>query len=260
MPDSRQQVQMNKTNSGPKCLPCERRFVTERDLENHMNAKHQPKKCPLCNETFKSKLDLVSHINNCVDTPRYTGQQNNCNHCNKSFSRVELNRHIQNDSCRSGTRNITCKQCNAICISQDDLRKHIADDHENTRSREVCRHWKAGNCFRGDRCMFAHVGYQDKSGASNSVSSTPCRNGRNCSWLERGHCKFGHRGSGEGARQSQSRQSSSQRRSEKMCWDNENCRKNFCSYKHVTRTDFPNIGMNQNKGHQCGETQISKEM
>ena len=54
LPDERQRVLMNKTNSGPKCLPCERRFVTERDLENHINAKHQQKKCPLCDENFKA--------------------------------------------------------------------------------------------------------------------------------------------------------------------------------------------------------------
>ena len=95
------------------------RFVNERDLENHINAKHQPKTCPLCDESFETKLDLINHINNSMDADIPTVQHFKCNHCNKSFNRTKFNKHKQNSSCRPNIRNITCKKCNAICISQD---------------------------------------------------------------------------------------------------------------------------------------------
>ena len=179
-----------------------------------------------------------------MDGNRNIGQHIKCNKCNKSFNKAELSKHKENSSC---SNNIVCRKCNAICISQADLRKHMADDHEEERSREVCKHWKAGNCFRGQRCMFSHAGHQDKSDSSIRASNTPCRNGRNCAWLDRGHCKFAHEERGHGARQAQSQgQSRSQRRSEQMCWENENCRRNFCPYKHLSGADFPNHRMNQN--------------
>ena len=46
--DTGGRVRMDKESSGPICLPCDRRFVKESDLEKHINAKHQPKKCPIC--------------------------------------------------------------------------------------------------------------------------------------------------------------------------------------------------------------------
>ena len=33
-------IDYSKTSSGSICFPCDRKFVNERDLENHMNAKH----------------------------------------------------------------------------------------------------------------------------------------------------------------------------------------------------------------------------
>ena len=245
--ETRRQVQMNKTSSGSICLPCDRKFVNERDLENHINAKHQVHKCPLCEEVFENKLYLVSHLNNCMDRNTNSGQHVKCNQCNKRFSRDELAKHKQSSSCRADSNNIICRKCNAICISNNDLRKHMADDHENEKSREVCKHWKAGSCFRGDRCMFSHVGYQNKAGSSNRTSRTPCRNGRNCSWQDRGHCKFGHEENSQGTRQPQSRQSGKQSGTDKICWDNENCRRNYCSYKHLSMTDFPYMRINQNQ-------------
>jgi hypothetical protein len=32
---------MNKSKSGPLCLTCDRKFVSDHDLENHMGAKHE---------------------------------------------------------------------------------------------------------------------------------------------------------------------------------------------------------------------------
>ena len=251
-------VQMNKESSGPICLPCDRRFVSERDLENHINAKHQPKICPLCDEAFKNKLNLISHINMCMDTNGVRGPPVKCVRCKKNFNKDDLKKHNQNGSCTQQNKNIICRNCNAVCISQADLRKHMKDDHDEENSREVCKHWKAGNCFKGDQCKFAHVGHRSGQvlNSTRRDSMAPCRNGRECAWLQRGRCNFGHseqRSQGhseqrsQGMRQSQEGRSGNQIRSEQMCWLNQNCTRNFCRYKHTTVTDFPNLTMNQNQ-------------
>ena len=112
--DTRRHVQMNKSSSGSICIPCDRKFVHERDSENQMKAKHEVRKCPLCDQQFENKLDLVSHLNNCMDTSSNSGQHLKCDQCNKSFTRAELNKHKQNSSCQKDCRNIICRKCKAI--------------------------------------------------------------------------------------------------------------------------------------------------
>ena len=87
--DASNGVQMKKDSLGLKCLPCDRRFKKEVDLENHINAKHQPKKCPLCEETFTTKLDLVSHLNSCMDTNEIEHQLYECDKCHKKINSGE---------------------------------------------------------------------------------------------------------------------------------------------------------------------------
>ena len=164
------------------------------------------------------------------------------------FSKEDLKKHKQNNSCTKRDRNIICRNCNAVCISQADLKKHMKDDHEEENSRVVCKHWKAGKCFKGDQCKFAHVGYRagQESNSTRKESITPCRNGRSCSWLARGRCTFGHNEErSQGGRQPQSRREGNHIRSEQMCWHNENCRRNHCPYKHTSTTDFPNLRISQ---------------
>ena len=184
-------VRMDKESSGPTCLPCDRRFVKESDLENHINAKHQAKKCPICDECFNTKPELISHLNSCMGTDDNSQQVLDCDWCHKKVNKVDIRNHKKNGSCTPDKRQIVCRQCRAICTSNDDLKKHIADDHEEDISKEVCKHWRAGHCFKGSQCKFKHVGYQEKAGTSRA-STTPCRNGSSCAWLKRGKCKFTH--------------------------------------------------------------------
>ena len=164
-----------------------------------------------------------------------------------------MRRHKQNGSCTQH-RNIICRKCKAVCTNQADLRKHIKDDHEDEKSREVCKHWKAGNCFKGDQCKFAHVGYRNVQDISSTrrESIAPCRNGSSCAWLERGRCKFEHsRQSNQGDRQYGIRQNGNQIGSQQMCWQNQNCRRNSCPYKHTTMSDFPSLRTNQRQRNQA---------
>lgn len=41
-------VQMDKETSGHLCLTCDKRFRTNRDLENHIEVKHVVQECSLC--------------------------------------------------------------------------------------------------------------------------------------------------------------------------------------------------------------------
>ena len=67
---------------------------------------------------------------------------------------------------------------------------------EPVRSREVCFHWKRGNCFKGDSCRFSHVGRQNNAGSAQNTRSTQrvalCKNGSSCDWLAKGNCSYFH--------------------------------------------------------------------
>ena len=244
---------MNHDTSGPYCVACKISFISDRDLDKHMNDKHQSKECPLCDETHANKLELISHINMCMER-NAVGSFVQCDKCKKNFNREGLRRHNANGGCRHVPKKQTlvCNKCNAVCISISDLRKHTMEDHNEERSREVCRHWKEGKCFRGESCKFSHVGFQTTSGSTRSATtgaSNPCRNGSTCVWLARGKCHFDHQREGtQDTRQNQHRWSETQIRSERICWYNESCRRNPCPYKHISHgsnTDFPSLSRNQ---------------
>ena len=195
-----------------------------------MHAKHKSKECPLCDESFANKVDLVNHINFCMDRNGTPSIHVKCHKCNKTFSRDGLRRHNENGGCKQLNKTIVCNKCDAICTSVPDLRKHIREDHGDEKSKEVC--------------------HQTSSGPTSSAttgSSKPCRNGRDCVWLARGKCHFRHQGEGsQDTRETQTRQSDKQGRSEQICWYNENCRRNPCPFKHLSLSDFPNLNKNQN--------------
>ena len=67
------------------------------------------------------------------------------------------------------------------------------DEDKRERSKEVCYHWRRGNCTRGSSCGFSHVGKQDTPRPQTQVTSkTPCRNGPTCTFQSRGRCRFAH--------------------------------------------------------------------
>ena len=159
-------VGMNKNTSGFLCVTCDRKFVTNHDLDNHMAAKHDKiVKCPSCKN---------------------------------SFTKDTLKIHTDKGKCRPGGGKLVCTECKAICISDEDLRSHMRQDHDDVRARQVCIHYRKGNCRRGDICPYAHVGHQDSipvrsSTTSMSPTTKPCRNGENCVWKSRGRCNFYHK-------------------------------------------------------------------
>ena len=73
---------------------------------------------------------------------------------------------------------------------------HEQQEYEPVRSRIVCKHWKNGNGFKGDKCGFNHVGRQrsrDSIVTSRTHTKVPeCINGSSCEWLAKSSCIYFH--------------------------------------------------------------------
>ena len=240
----RKTKQMNKNLSGHLCVACDKRFKSNNDLENHIEAKHVVPECPLCEKLFDTKKSLESHVEKCM---KELMVMEPCKHCSKQFTKPGLRRHINKGECQKKKDEFNCGECGLICMSANDLRQHMNNDHEQDRTREVCRHYRRGNCLRGSNCKFAHVGHQNTSQSAEQTNRpNNCRNGDDCRWFARGKCKFNHQG-----RQNNFAQSSQSTRaphgnmsneSGRQCWYLNNCRRTpNCPYRHTSMTDFPSL-------------------
>ena len=261
-------VIMNKDVSGNNCTACNKSFNKNQDLERHMNDKHSEKQCILCDQMCSSEIELVRHQAQCLDQGLQTEM---CKGCNKNFNSYGMKKHHK--VCH-GEKRYTCPKCGELFKMAKEVKKHILEEHEEReareKSREVCWHWRQGNCLKGDSCHFSHVGFQ-KDNSSNiqkrSTRSKTCHNGPQCQWKERGECRFFHPGVGvqnqkqmrgvQGERQHSGGQQGAQRQSSQrnqLCRWNENCfRKDTCKFVHTPSEDFPqrqnqsrHIGRNQN--------------
>ena len=188
-------VQMDKNSSGNWCNFCERSFKHNRDLERHINDKHDEHddhsgdyECTLCGEGFIIESEYNTHVLKCIKTNITISK---CPSCKENFPKGALKKHIKKGKCSPNTTN--------------KIRKHITDSHiDEERSKTVCHHWRRGQCFRGDSCMFAHVGFQQQpSGKQFTTKSTnvleknvnskkSCHNGSTCIYLARNMCNYSH--------------------------------------------------------------------
>ena len=83
-------VSMDNDTSGNKCTACNKTYKTNKDLENHMNAKHNQKQCVLCDKICASETELVRHHTQCLQQGINTVV---CSKCNKNFTSFGLRRH-----------------------------------------------------------------------------------------------------------------------------------------------------------------------
>ena len=242
-------VTLNKDTSGHLCVTCDKRFLSNNNLERHIEEKHDVHECPMCDEICTNKKELERHVGNCMNDILV---METCQQCKKRLSKPALRRHKRNKECQKNNAQINCNECGMICDNISDLNNHVNNEHED-RSREVCRQYKRGNCFRGNNCKFAHVGYQNISeNSNNSNGMKSCRNGANCRWHARGICKFKHDENQNQNNSPQTSQSSQSRRlpgcinqtenNSRQCWYKNNCRRApNCPFSHMSMTDFPSL-------------------
>ena len=189
-------VTMNKGTSFHKCNACNKDFKKQSGLESHMTAKHTEVQCSYCDTMCDNEAELVKHHRECS----HVGVANRkCDKCEELFTYQGLKRHKQN--CHTVQKYYECPECSQICSSPNALKEHQDEDHamEVVKSREVCYHWRRGNCFKGDSCRFSHVGQQNRNSISTSRTSTRmpvCSNGSACEWLSKGSCSYYHPGIG----------------------------------------------------------------
>ena len=118
-----------------------------------------------------------------------------CDKCNQLFTRQGLKRHMK--ICQGKT--FDCPECGELCSSLSNVKKHQEKEHEweTVRSREVCKHWRRGNCWKGTSCLYSHVGQQQENTLKSTSQSTTkrvpaCGNGSSCDWLRKGVCSYFH--------------------------------------------------------------------
>ena len=118
-----------------RCNACDKLFTTNKDLDNHVEAKHNEEvsvlsfPCALCQKEFTTKKHMENHKRRCM--------QHICPSCGEIFrNKTELHKHKE--------------ECELIKIQGRGWKEKI---------KEVCFHWKRGNCYkRDDECRFSHVG------------------------------------------------------------------------------------------------------
>ena len=190
---SPENVTMNKETNVHDCNACDKRFRASSHLENHMNAKHNEKTCIYCDNVLINEIELIKHHKECVDI----GLANKiCLKCNQEFTRNGLKRHTA--SCQGQDKDFDCPECGELFKTTIGLKKHQDNNHkmQQVKSRVVCKHWRKGNCVKGDLCGFSHVGHQGNSRsattAERSTRVPACKNGPTCEWLQKGSCSYFH--------------------------------------------------------------------
>ena len=263
-------ILMNKESTAHNCNACERSFANNRDLDKHIEAKHSQKVCQFCEEVFENDSNLKKHMDQCEEYNKTTVK---CNKCQKVFTRFGIKTHrskchgqqtkdvyvcsecghkgksaneIKNHQAKEHKEDVyACDECGHKGKSAKEIRNHQTREHSKEMpqiSKEVCKHWRRGNCLKGNQCLFSHVGYQ-QSNSSTSTSTTntsnwtqACRHGDSCSWLMKGDCRFFHKGIGvqkpaQSLKPKQSKES-------KLCKFKEKCTNTMCRFKHTPARDF----------------------
>ena len=249
--DNPARVAMDKDSQGHVCNACERVFTHSKDLDRHIDAKHSPARCAFCDEEFSNQKELEKHIDQCLD---YGNTTVKCSKCQQIFTRFGIKRHVENCHKSTSTKLYSCSVCAKRSKSAEDIKKHQQTDHveQFEVSKEVCKHYRRGHCFKGSSCQFSHVGFQNRTSSDSTTKKSTqsnwtaaCKHGDSCSWMEKGSCRFFHKGVGvqmpaRGTSGDSQGQQSTNKRGTKLCRYNERCyNKSTCGFKHTDVQDFP---------------------
>ena len=142
---------MSKNKSGHLCVTCDQRFAKNNGLEKHILDKHTELWCDYCGILCRNKNELKQHMEQCQEL---------------------------------GMEAIECNKCSKKLVTETESRQKQKQNQD--KSNIVCRHYRNGNCDRGDRFEYSHVGFVRNSSKSKPTSPTRkkasiCRHGDACS-------------------------------------------------------------------------------
>ena len=190
------EIEVVEQHVNHSCNACNKMFRTSDDLEKHIESKHNENTCVYCDRIFNGERALTSHHKRCVDEGL---GKSKCNNCKKTFTNFAMRRH--REKCHEEQK-FDCPECGQMYNTAIDVKRHYDAEHkmEPERSKEVCKHWRRGHCFKGDQCNFAHVGHQqsreERTTREKSIRVPACKHGSKCDWLKRGVCSYFHVGVG----------------------------------------------------------------
>ena len=158
---------MNKELSGHSCNACNKTFRKSSDLHKHMDAKHSENLCNYCDTVCDNEAAQIKHHTECIDLGVITVS---CKKCQNKFTKSAMRRH--KEVCQ-GNQECDCPECGMVFTNTVAVKKHYDEKHklQPFQSREVCYHWRRGNCTRIN-CRYAHVGNQINT-ESASTKKTP---------------------------------------------------------------------------------------
>ena len=115
---------MNKTTSGHLCVTCNQRFASNNGLEKHIEEKHTELWCDICGKLFRNRREVNNHMDQCEQLGMEAVE---CEKCKKKLVRWGSKRH----KCQPHRKPISCKVCERVFKTIDEVKKHIADEHRN---------------------------------------------------------------------------------------------------------------------------------
>ena len=117
-----------------KCKECSKTFVTDDELEKHMNIQHG---------SLKMRIK------------KYT-----CEDCNFEANKsIDLKKHVQTTMHKAADSSEVCFTCNQEFGSYLSLMNHRKSDHP---SNKICRYYAKGECiFDSSTCWYRHIDSPD---------------------------------------------------------------------------------------------------
>ena len=106
----------------PQCHLCQHVFLTEKNLNIHLDSCEAPCKCWLCEKSFSSKSSLEQHFNKCSKS-KFA-----CLFCEyRCITDGQLQDHIQRN--HSDQPTFSCSKCPNVYGTNDKLMSHIQMCH-----------------------------------------------------------------------------------------------------------------------------------
>ena len=193
------------------CLDCKKAFTTMNILHSHRAEVHRNNTiiCSKCNKQFQTNNSYKQHVNTKhVDTvpvghqewtPRQYEEveyQDNTHRCPECPAQFPTKEHLKSHMDRHQDEGeYPCFQCEINFNSKIEMDEHMRSDHGQFESqKKVCRHFRQGNCLKGNQCKFWHPQTRYQSRQHNF--SPACNRGPTCAFKAQNRCNYFHPGIG----------------------------------------------------------------